>query len=352
MNTLASFLGDSVRSFFRRSEVRRAVQEITKSSSQFVPKIELIGQNGIVNERVSLSIMYLGKQLWYGNSYSGSNPSIVVQSPLDVTLVNMDAFLPDGLTPTLQEVVITATEVITTDSYIDENINLNTPIPVITFSPQVKYLGYPGVDLNFSLNYNNIVNGEFPKMQGEGLLYLRSVDLNVQTLALENDLSDFVPSRVVIENFYLQIQYDDAVNTLVLPHCTIIGLDISAWPSNFSVETIDFSGTKFVYYSSVSDSTGDLDIPKDVTNILFAPVEEIKEMPFYIDFGYSPNINQDNIDTLLEILVALDGTNGTTLWVGNLWMAELPEPTEYAIARIQTLIERGATVAYTQPVTE
>ena len=347
MNTLASFLGDSVRSFFRRSEVRRAVQEITKSSSQFTPKVQLIGTDGVFNERIQIEAAYEGKQLFYASSGT-NNSSQTIEAVYNVTKVGIYTFLQDGQTPGISEVAITATEVVSTN-YTDDSFYLNVPLPLISFSPEVKYLGYPSVNVDFNISYYNIFDGVFPKIQGAGLEYIKNVNLNVETLALENDLSEFAPSKVVIDSFYLYLNHNDAVNTIVLPHCTFLHLDMNSWQSNFSVDTVDLSGTKFIYNSLLMSDEGSLDILPKVTNLLFAPVEEIKEMPFYISFGYSPDINQDDIDTLLEILVAMDGTNGTTLWAGDLWMAELPAPSEAAITNIGVLVGRGATVTYTQP---
>jgi hypothetical protein len=346
MINLASYLGDTISKFFRRPEVRRTMLDVLKSSgitSSTQPSVQIIpGEGGSFQERVEISCTNAGQYIFYnadGFITPVSGP-VNLTPDIELTEINIRVDAYEGITPNIKEIIINGTKYVSTDGYDDSGISIYdcTSLEWITFSPNVQYVGINdgGVQGYFEFN------GCFPKVRGEGLVRISDINYNTSILDVNTDLSNAFPAGVTIESldFYGNSGQSD-LNSFITPACTIKEMFLANFSFGFALDTLDISNTTFIY------ENGDLRFFPGITNLVL-PVGA-KQMPFSISFDNSPNINWDNVEELLQLLIDLDGTNGTTTWVGELFLENLPEPTQNALTLIGILIDRGATVTYTQP---
>lgn len=351
MNILASFLGDSVRTFFRRSEVRKAILGVVNSGGGLFenlksPAVQIIpDESGVFQEGIRVEATNSGRHVIYGsNFYQVKEGTVSLTSSIELTRVAIDIDMTDGVTPGVKEVVITASDYITTDGYDNSGIYIKSPtLEFLTFSPNVRYLGIPETSTNGYIEFKD----SLPVLRGQSIVYIDRISYNLDVLPVNIDLTNSVPVGCVINDYeFFSYSVQNNINSFITPACTIKNLSLNNYSNNgeFALTTLDLSNTTFIY-----DGSTYIDFFPGLTNIILLAGSE---MPFGINFRTSPNINWDDVEELLQRLIDMNGTNNTKLWVGEIYMDQLPEPTEAALLLINVLINRGATVIYTQQQSE
>jgi len=355
MKSLAFYLGDSIRTFFRRPEVRRSVLDVVNSRPPI--GVEFITENNApVEESVSIDASYQKDIFTYNSQLSVYQ--ITGRTFFDVSRIRLNVWgNNEGITPRIKEVKIKGTEFTSTyEPFDSDNWNFNncSALEKITMSDEVKYIGFPSNSYTgASISIEDCPT--FQAIEGNNLVYIQDIQYRLNNYVVTEDhldLTGLIPAHTTVGSLSVELFYAPEQSGTVLvksPGCTLDELYINnQWGGNVLMD-VDVSQTKFTYreYFDVNEGTA-LTLPVRLQTLTVDT--EAKEMPYSISFGYSETIDWESIETFVQLLVDLDGTNGTTLWNGQLYMSELPPVPEGIAALLEELITRGAeTVTYTPP---
>jgi hypothetical protein len=199
--------------------------------------------------------------------------------------------------------------------------------------------------------FPNITTYNLPKFITGSIIHV-STQLSVTTLNLplfesgnitiSQIDSNNIPTYYGLTNFYLPSFKSGSIN---LGWCNVTTLDSTNLPvvTSFtpishisSITSINFPN--LVYFGATLDNNSNL------TYLRLGSIGITKSASTYMEF-YNSALDLANVTYLLDVLISLDGTNGTTLW-GSGAVLDISSGTTAAPdpAQIATLVGRGTTI--------
>jgi hypothetical protein len=259
-------------------------------------------------------------------------------------------------------------------SYYVPSFNLSGNVSATSLTFYTDYVGDVGINyVGDSAYISSLTSINFPNLLKQigdtngitGLPQLTSVSfplLNTGTIVIAtcNNLDTIDVSSMVNGRAYLRVTNCPLITLSGITHnpqfsgfdftnCSGLGSSISISSTDIYTSFSDcdtltsISFPNAVYYDSFAAQSSN-----NLTDISLGSIGTVKEAGSFTFYGSA--LNSTSVTHILDVLISLDGTNGTTLWGPN---GELnisggtnAVPSAGDLVKIATLQTRGATVTY------
>lgn len=271
------------------------------------------------------------------NQVTGLNTVQTFYSPV----VSMDAFIGSAIT--------FFTEVLTR-IYISHQYFPASTLEVINFPNLTQVVYSTLIDSGLYIAYvEQLTTINFPLLT-KGNVDIENCD-NLTTIDISSITND---CNFVITNCQsitlAGISFDSQFSNFSFSNCDALESTISLVATDIytrisgcnSVTTVSFPNAVFYDEISCTDNVG-------LVNLSLGSIGTVKEMQTNLYF-YTNALNSASITHILDVLISLDGTNGTTLWGPDRDLdisgGTNAVPSAGDLVKIATLEARGATVNY------